>query len=102
MAFEDDKDIAHLALQAVDLSAIHFRNNVREYIEAGNFKFDVGIIDFIVSKNQDIMFRNLPKEKTQKLVGDMLDHESRIRCNGFTGAYVPLKHFDFEKYGYKK
>jgi hypothetical protein len=101
MAFEDDKDPVHLALQAADLSAIHFRNAVREYIGGEKQIFDIGIIDFIVSKNQDVMFRNLPKEKTQKLIDDLTEHESFMRRNGFRGAYIPLKHFDFQKYGYQ-
>jgi hypothetical protein len=110
MAFENDKDKAHLALQAADFSTIHSRNNAREYIEAGGSPmgnqtgtmFDVGIIDFVVGKNIDPAFRNLPAKVTKKIIDNMREDEVLKRRNGFTGAYIPLKHFDFEKYGYKK
>jgi hypothetical protein len=32
----------------------------------------------------------------------MREHEALKRRDGFKGAYIPIKHFDFEKYGYKK
>jgi hypothetical protein len=67
----DKKDPEHIALQAADFSAIHLRNETLEYVtvHGGSVSggiFDMGIIDFIVSKNVDPMFRNLPKEKTKK------------------------------------
>jgi hypothetical protein len=100
--FEDDKNPSHLALQAADLSAIHLRNETREYVAAGGGIFDMGIIDFIVSKNIDPQFRSVPKEMVAKIIGDMRKDEALKRRNGFTGAYIPIKHFDFKKYGYPK
>ena len=102
ITFEDDKDPVHLGLQAADMSAIHSRNNARGYVEADGENFDVGIIDFILGKNVDVAFRNLPEKITKKLIKDMREDESQKRKNGFSGAYVPLKHFDFVKYGYQK
>lgn len=101
ISFEDDKDPCHLALQAADLSAIHLRNHSRGYVEASGDIFDIGIIDFIISKNMDVQFRNLPKDKINKLHNEMKADEALQRRNGFTGPYIPLKHFDFEKHGYK-
>jgi hypothetical protein len=102
MAFEDDKDNKHLGLQAADLSTMLFRNGVRQYVETEGEHIDVGILDFIVTKNQDVMFRNLPAKKTQKLIDDMRGHEAWVRKKGFKGAYHPLKHFPFKQYGYQK
>lgn len=102
MAFEDDKDGCHLGLQAADLSGIHYRNAARQFVEHEGQINDFGIIDFIVNKNVDVMFRNLSEAKTKKLINDMRGHESDVRSKGFKGAYYPLRDFPFEKYGYQK
>lgn len=99
--FEDDEDPFHIALQGADLSAIHLIYSTRGYIEAGGGVFNMGILDFIVSKNLHVDFRNLPKEKTKKLIDNMRYDEALQRRHGFTGPYVPLNHFDFKKYGYQ-
>jgi hypothetical protein len=97
----DDKDPSHIALQGADLSAIRMRNHVRGYLETNGQIFDIDIIDFVVSKNVDPQFRNLPKATYEKLIRDMRYDEALQRRHGFIGQYVPLKHFDFKKYGYK-
>jgi hypothetical protein len=61
----------------------------------------MGIIDFIVSKNMHVDFRNLPKERTKRLISDLRYDEHLKRRQGFEGAYYPLEHFDFKKYGYQ-
>lgn len=101
IAFADDRNPEHLALQAADFSGIHFRNVARQYVETEGHEVDIGIIDFLVNKNVDVMFRNLPRAKTKKLIEEMREHETYARSKGFKGAYYPLQHFPFEEYGYK-
>ncbi len=47
ISFESDKDPEHLALQAADLSAIHFRNSARDYIETDGAHINQRHIMFI-------------------------------------------------------
>ncbi len=102
IAFESDKDEAHLGLQAADFSAMRFRNISREFIEReGRLLGLAGTIDFLINKNVDVEFRMLPKDRVSKLINDMRAHENYVRKRGFKGTYFPLKDFPFKKYGYK-
>src|SRR5450631_2389357 len=65
LSFEDDKDPMHLALQAADLSSMHFRNSARQYVETEGSRLDVTLVDFILSKNQDVQFRDFQKKQSK-------------------------------------
>lgn len=105
----DDKDPEHIALQAADFSVMHFRNIVREHVDHidsdGQPVKDIRLIDFIISKNQDVQFRKLPKAKFEKLILDMQAHEAMQsaiwREQGIKRTYIPLKDFTFAEHGYK-
>lgn len=103
LSFGDDKkDPENIALQAADLSAIRLREETKNYLAAGGGIFDMTILDFIISKNDDPFFRKIPKVRMEKMINDMRYDEALQRRHGFTGTYIPIKHFPFEKYGYKK
>jgi len=104
---DDKKDPECLPLQAADFSTMHYRDAVRQAVKLeGKPLRDLRLIDFIIQKNLDVQLRGLPDAAMTRLLSDMQTHEKMQtalwREQGNPQTYLPLKHFPFRDYGYKK
>ena len=107
LVFEDDTDPIHYPLQAADLLAYSFRQQVERFYTSGTKEFpELRLLDFILTRNMSIKLRRIPKPQWNRLVHLLREDEKRhkklwTKQGQPPKPYFPYEHFPFEKYGYQ-
>jgi hypothetical protein len=107
LTFEDDKDPKHSALQAADLLSYSFRQQAERCLESGTIEVPLKLLHVILMRNIDPALRDLLPAFWHKFVVAMIEDE-KIHKEKWAKAghprevYYPERHFNFERYGFKK